>query len=238
MSLGGFSEAHTFWSLKITHLQEKKGFEKQHSLTDLHKNDFNNFLMSTRNLHHHLLYVIFTKSPYKYIFCYIPILNCCCSDQWSLAPPAVAFSWVTISLKRFNKIMKQPVIAHAMCVPVILRTRTILVHSLRPSGAVISLFNQHLANSDLWGRWTISLTARPNSKQYLKGKMPFYVCRKSLDLCVQHMKNGKKKKKQECIDISVVRVTKAKANLLLVLLDVTDVVAAHRTCPHVTDEGK
>lgn len=79
---------------------EKKGFEKQqHSLTDLHKNDFNHFLMSNRNLHNHLLYVIFTKSPYKYIFCYIPILNCCCSDQWSLAPPAVAFSWVTISLK-------------------------------------------------------------------------------------------------------------------------------------------
>lgn len=161
-------------------------------MTDLHENHFNNFL-SNSNLHNHLLYVIFTKSPYQYIFCYIHILNCCCSDQWSLAPPAVAFSWVTILLKRFNKIMKQPVIANAMCLPVILRTRNILVHSLRPTGAVISLFNQHLANSDLWGRWIISLTVRPNSKQYPKGKMPFYVYQKSLDLCVQLMKNGRKK---------------------------------------------
>lgn len=56
-------------------------------------------------------------------------------------------------------------------------------------------------------------------------------------ICVQLMKN-RKKKKQGCVDIVVVRVTKAKSNLLLVLLDVTDVVTAHRTCPHVTDEGK
>lgn len=147
--------------------------------------------MSNRNLHNHFRCNIY-KIPQKYIFCYIHILSCCCSDQWSLAPPAVAFSWVIISLKRFNKIMKQPVIANAMFLPVILRTMNILVHSLRPTGAMISLFNQHLPNSDLWGRWIISLTVSILNNIWEK-KMPFYVCRKSLDLCVQLMKNGRKK---------------------------------------------
>lgn len=41
-----------------------------------------------------------------------------------------------------------------------------------------------------------------------------------------------------CVYIFVQRNTKAKGNVLLVLLDVTDVVTTHRTRPHVTDEGK
>lgn len=96
-----------------------------------------------------------SKSPHKCIFCYIHILSCCCSEQWSVAPPAVAFRWVTIALKIFNEVMKQPVILHPMFSPVIWRTRNILVHHLRPTGAIISLSNQHLANPDLWERWII-----------------------------------------------------------------------------------
>lgn len=50
------------------------------------------------------------------------------------------------------------------------------------------------------------------------------------------MKNGRKK--QRAFIFLFQRITKAKPNLLFVLLDVTDVVTTHCTRAHMTDEGK